>query len=78
MLVFSSNYLIIAKTKTLIVSNNHTVGLSSDSLIIKSAQDTSQNMNFLTNYILHLGIVIQASDVRKDYEKRSRTEFPEY
>lgn len=78
MLVFSSNYLVIAETKTLIVSNNHTVGLNSDSLIIKSAHDTSQNMIFLTKYILHFGIVIQASDVRKDYEKRSRTGFPEY
>lgn len=78
MLAFSSNYLVIAKIKTLLVSNNHRVGLNSDSLIIKSAQHTSQNMIFLTNYVLHFGIVIQASDVRNNYEKRSRTEFPEY
>lgn len=78
MLVFSSNYLVIAKIKTSLVSNNHTVGLNSDSLIMKSAQHTSQNMIFLTNYILHFGILIQASDVRKNYGKLSRTEFPEY
>lgn len=78
MLVFSSNYLVIAKIKTLIVSNNHTVGLNSDSLIIESAQYTSQNMIFKTNYILHFGVVIQASDVRNNYEQLSRAELPEY
>lgn len=69
MLAFPSNYLVIAKIKTLRVFYNHTVGFNNDSLIIKSAQHTSQNMIFLTNYILHFGIVIQASDVRNDYEK---------
>lgn len=78
MLVFSSNYLVIAKIKTLILSNDHTVGLISDSLIIKFAQHASQNMIFLTNYILHFGIIIQDSDVRNNYEKSSRTEFSEY
>jgi len=78
MLLFSGNYLVIAKIKTLIVSNNHTVGLSSDSLIIQSAQHTSQNMIFLTKYILHFGIVIQASDVRNNYEKLNGSEFPEH
>lgn len=69
MLAFSSNYLVIAKIKTLRVFHNHTVGFNSESLIIKSAQHTSQNRIFLTNYILHFGTVIQASGVRNDYEK---------
>lgn len=69
MLAFSSNYLVIAKMKTLRVFHTHTVGFNTDSLIIKSAQHTSHNMIFLTNYILHFDIVVQASDVRNNYEK---------
>lgn len=77
MLVFSSNYLVIAKIKTLTMFHNHTVGFNTDSLIIKSAQHTSQSTIFLTNYILHFGIVIQASDVRNHYEKLKR-QFADY
>lgn len=69
MFAFFSNYWVIAKIKTLRVFHNHTVGFNTDSLIIKSAQHTSQNMIFLTNYILHFGIVIQTSDVKNNYEK---------
>lgn len=51
------------------MSNNHTGGLNSDSLIIKSAPHASQCMIFPTNYVLHFVILIQASDVRYVYEK---------